>query len=137
MSEMSSHTETRMGSERSFGIVFAIVFTIIAFFPMLGDGNPFWWSLAIASVFLALGLIRPSTLRPLNVVWFKFGLLLNRIISPIVIGLLFFVTVVPTGLIIRLMGGDLLKKKLDPNAQTYWIPVDKENAPQSSMRKQF
>ena len=137
MSELQGNTTVKMGSERGFGIVFAIVFLIIALFPLLGDGGVRLWSVGVAAVFGGLAFVAPKFLAPLNRLWFRFGMLLSRIVSPIVMGILFFVTVTPTGLIMRARGKDLLRQKLDPDAETYWIEIDPEMAAQSSMKKQF
>ncbi len=137
MSELTGNTEVKMGSERSFGIVFAIVFLLIALFPLLGDGGVRLWSAGVAAVFGGLAFLAPELLAPLNTLWFKFGMLLSKIISPIVMGILFFVTVTPIGLIMRARGKDLLRQKLDPDAETYWIEVDPEQAALTSMKKQF
>ena len=137
MSELTGNTEVKMGSERSFGIVFAIVFLLIALFPLLGDGGVRLWSAGVAAVFGGLAFLAPELLAPLNTLWFKFGMLLSKIMSPIVMGILFFVTVTPTGLFMRARGKDLLRQKLDPDAETYWIEVDPEQAALTSMKKQF
>ena len=137
MSELTGNTEVKMGSERSFGIVFAIVFLLIALFPLLGDGGVRLWSAGVAAVFGGLAFLAPKLLAPLNTLWFKFGMLLSKIMSPIVMGILFFVTVTPKGLIMRARGKDLLRQKLDPDAETYWIEVNLEQAALTSMKKQF
>ena len=137
MSEHGSHHEAKVGSERSFGVVFAIVFAIIGTLPLIRGGELRLWSLLIATAFLGLGLIAPGILRPLNILWFKFGLLLGRIIAPIVISLLFFIAVTPTALVMRLLGKDLLSLKFDRNAKTYWISRSKTHNPMGSMKNQF
>ncbi|MDG1370169.1 MAG: SxtJ family membrane protein [Paracoccaceae bacterium] len=137
MSELTGNTEVKMGSERSFGIVFAIVFLLIALFPLLGDGGVRLWSAGVSAVFGGLAFLAPELLAPLNTLWFKFGMLLSKIMSPSVMGILFFVTVTPTGLFMRARGKDLLRQKLDPDAETYWIEVDPEQAALTSMKKQF
>ena len=134
MSELKGHVEVKMGSERSLGIVFAIVFVIVGLWPLTGDGDPRIWSLAIAALFAALGLFFPKVLGPLNKIWFKFGMLLSAIVSPVVMGLLFFVAVTPTALYMRLRTKDLLNKDLDPDAQSYWIQRDQ---PVGSMKNQY
>ena len=126
-----------MGSERSFGIVFAIVFTIIGALPLLKGGELRLWALLVAAVFLGLGLLAPGILRPLNILWFKFGLLLGRIIAPIVISLLFFIAVTPTALVMRLLRKDLLSLKFDRKAKSYWINRSKTENPMGSMKNQF
>lgn len=137
MSEHSGHHEAKVGSERSFGVVFAIVFAIIGTVPLLRGDELRHWSLLAATVFLGLGLLAPAILRPLNILWFKFGLLLGRIIAPIVISLLFFVAVTPTALIMRLLRKDVLLLKLDRNAKSYWISRSKTENPMGSMKNQF
>jgi predicted membrane metal-binding protein len=124
-----------MGSERSLGIVFAIVFIIVGLWPLTGEGGtPRWWALGIAAVFAILGLFFPKVLRPLNKVWFKFGMVLSAIVSPIVMGLLFFLAVTPTALIMRIRNKDLIKSKLDRKAESYWIQRDQ---PVGSMKNQY
>jgi hypothetical protein len=126
-----------MGSERSFGIVFACVFALIGCVPwLLGHG---WrlWALAIAAIFLAVALIYPRLLTPLNYVWFKFGLALHHIVNPIIMGLIFFGAVLPTGLMVRLFGKDLLRLKRDPQATSYWIERDPPGPGPDTMTRQF
>ena len=137
MNANDSNTEIQMGSERSFGIVFAVVFALIALFPVLFGGGVRLWSLGIAALLIAVAFAAPKVLRVPNRLWFRFGLLLNRVMSPIVMGIIFVVAVVPTGLIMRALGKDLLREKLDRSATTYWIVPDPEHHKTSSMRKQF
>lgn len=137
MSEQRGHHEAKMGSERSFGVVFSIVFTIIGALPLLKGGELRLWSLLVAAVFLGLGLIAPGILRPLNILWFRFGLLLGRIIAPIVISLLFFIAVTPTALIMRLLRKDVLSLRFDRTAKSYWIGRSKTDNPMGSMKNQF
>ena len=137
MSEHNVHHEVKVGSERSFGVVFAIVFAIIAAWPLLSGGELRFWSLLVATVFLGLGFFAPGVLRPLNILWFKFGILLGRIIAPIVISLLFFIAVTPTALIMRVLRKDILRLKLDRNAKSYWINRSETENPMGSMKKQF
>ena len=136
MSEYKSNSEIRMGSERSFGIVFCVVFAIVGLFPLWGGGEPRIWALLVSGAFLAIGFLAPWLLRPLNRLWFLFGLLLNRIVSPVVMGILFFLTVTPVGLLRRLFNRDPLNQNIDPDAASYWIPADRNDST-SSMRKQF
>ena len=120
--ERLSDKETVKGSsDRSFGLVFAAVFTIIGLWPLFSSSGVRWWSLAIALVFAGVAFARPSLLAPLNRLWTKFGLLLNRIVSPLVMGLLFFVVITPIALIMRVAREDLLNLKFDPKAKSYWI----------------
>jgi hypothetical protein len=108
-------------SDRAFGIVFAVFFAIVGLWPLMSQSAPRAWSLALAAVFLALAFFVPRVLHPLNGVWLRFGDLLHRIVSPIALGLLFFVVVTPTGWIMRALGKDMLRLRRDPAAASYWI----------------
>ena len=123
----------KLPSNRNFGIVFFIVFLIIALWPVLKQNEIRIWSLIISFIFFVLGLINSKLLTPLNKFWFKFGILLGNIISPIVMGIVFFLVVTPTGLVMRIFRKDILKLKKNSN-DTYWINKDNTN---SSMRNQF
>ncbi len=123
----------KISSNRSFGILFSILFAIIAFWPII-NGNPLrLWSIPISVIFLVLGLLNSKLLNPLNIVWVKFGELLGRIIAPIVMAIIYFIIVTPIGLFMRLIGKDLLNIKF-LKANTYWIKREKKI---SSMKKQF
>ena len=123
----------KISSNRSFGILFSIVFAIIAFWPII-NGNPLrLWSIPISVIFLVLGLLNSKLLNPLNIVWVKFGELLGRIIAPIVMAIIYFAIVTPIGLFMRLIGKDLLNIKF-VEANTYWIKREKKVG---SMNKQF
>jgi hypothetical protein len=113
------------------------VFVIIGTLPLLKGGDLRLWALLVAAVFLGLGLFTPGVLRPLNILWFKFGLLLGRIIAPIVISLLFFIAITPTALVMRLLRKDLLSLKFDRKAKSYWINRSKTDNPMGSMKNQF
>ena len=125
--------EIKISSNRSFGIVFFIVFLLIALYPLLKGNDLRIWSLIISFIFLALGLINSKILTPLNRLWFKFGLLLGRFISPIIMGIIFFVVVTPIGIIMRLLKKDLLNLKYNKK-ETYWID---KSGPKSKMKNQF
>ena len=129
--------DVKVGSEKAFGIVFAVVFVIIALFPLIGEGAVRLWALAVAAAVLICGFFIPAVLRPFNKVWFKFGLLLHKIISPLTMGLLFYVSVTPIALIMRLLGKDPLRLKIDRNATTYWIERDPPGPAPESMKQQF
>ena len=123
----------KIGSNRSFGIVFFIVFLLIALYPLLNQNEIRLWSLLISIIFLLLGILNSKILSPLNVVWFKFGLFLGQIISPIVMGIIFFLVVTPIGILMKLLKKDLLNLKFNNN-RTYWIKkIDTKNR----MNKQF
>ena len=125
--------EPKIGSNRSFGIIFFIVFLIIAIYPILNEGNLRIWSLAISIIFFILGIINSNILNPLNIIWFKFGILLGKIISPIVMGIIFFLIVTPTGLFMRFLKKDLLRLKYNKES-SYWI---EKNDAKSKMKNQF
>jgi len=125
--------EIKISSNRSFGIVFFIVFLLIAFYPLLKGNDLRIWSLVVSFVFLVLGLINSKILTPLNRLWFKFGLLLGRFISPLIMGIIFFVVVTPIGIIMRLLKKDLLNLKYNKK-KTYWID---KSGPKSKMKNQF
>jgi|TARA_B100000795_G_C22652024_1_gene380665 hypothetical protein len=123
----------KVGSNKSFGIVFFLFFLIVAIYPMFFDGNLRVWSIIISIIFLILGLLNSRALTPLNLLWFKFGILLGRIVSPIVMGLVFFVIVTPTGLIMKFLNKDLLNLKKS-KSKSYWI---KRTTLKTDMKNQF
>jgi len=125
--------DIEISSNRNFGIVFFIVFFLIAVYPLINDGNIRVWSLIISIIFLILGLINSKLLLPLNKLWFKFGLLLGSVISPIVMGIIFFLVVTPIALILRAIGKDVLNLKKNNN-KTYWIEKSDQK---STMKNQF
>ncbi len=131
------HQDIEMGSERSFGRVFAIAFAVIGFWPLIRGGAPHLWALLAAAAFLTLAYLRPAVLRPLNVIWFRLGLLLGAIVTPIVMGLLYVTTFVPTSLILRLAGRDLLGLEREPDRASYWVTRDPPGGGQSTMKRQF
>ena len=123
----------KIGSNRSFGVVFSIVFLVIALFPLLNGHNIRIWSIILSLIFFILGLLNSNILSPLNRIWFKFGIILGSIVSPIIMGLVFFLVVTPTSLILRLFKKDILSLKNNNNS-TYWIKkLDKK----SKMKNQF
>jgi len=134
MSEVKSHIEVKRGSDRNFGMVFAVVFLLIALFPLLSGNPPYSIILAIALILFLLALFRPSILHKPNLLWFKFGMFIGAIIAPIVMMLIFFIAVVPVGIIMRLSGKDLLNQRIDKNTSSYWIERTDSD---SSMKNQF
>ena len=123
----------KIGSNKSFGVVFSIVFLIISLFPLLNDNSIRIWSIILSLIFLILGLLNSNILAPLNRIWFKFGIILGGIVSPIIMGLVFFLVVTPTSLILRLFKKDTLNLKKSDSV-TYWIiKSDKK----SKMKNQF
>ena len=129
----NNNNKIKPGSNKSFGIVFFIVFFIIALYPLIYKEELRIWSLVVSIIFLILGLINSKILSPLNKIWFKFGLFLGRIISPLIMGMIFFFVVTPIGYLMRLIGKDLLNLKYNDN-KTYWI---EKNDPKSKMKNQF
>ena len=125
--------EIKIGSNRSFGIVFFVVFLLISIYPLINEGNIRYWSLIISFIFLILGFLNSKILTPLNKIWFKFGIFLGRIISPLVMGIIFFFVVTPTGLLMRIFRKDLLNLKFN-NDKSYWI---EKTEPKSKMKNQF
>ena len=128
-----NQNDIKIGSNRSFGIVFFIVFFLISIYPLVYSENIRIWSLIISIIFLSLGLFNSKLLNPLNKIWFKLGLLLGKIISPIVMGIIFFLVVTPIALFMRLLKKDLLNLKFNKN-NSYWI---KKLGPKSKMKNQF
>ncbi len=135
-SEAKGFTSVEVGSERSFGLVFAAVFAIIGLWPLIDGGSVRIWSLAIGGGFLGFAAVYPSALRPLNLLWFKFGLLLGKIVTPVVMALLFVTTVVPIGLVMRALGKDSLRLKHRDMA-TYWITRPEPGPRRGTMTNQF
>ena len=131
---MKAESKIKISSNRSFGLVFFVVFLIVALWPLKSGEDIRIWSLALSIIFFSLGILNSKLLTPLNKLWFKFGILLGSIVSPIVMGIVFFLVVTPIGIIMRLLGKDLLKKNKIKSASTYWIKRDKQH---TSMKKQF
>ena len=134
MTEISRYVSTEQSSEKSFGVVFSIVFLIVALYPLINSESLRIWALVVSIIFFLLAFLAPKILVLPNKLWFKFGLLIGSIVAPIVMAFIYFVTVLPTGLIMRLLGKDLLKQKLDKNAKSYWI---ERKEPMGSMKNQF
>ena len=130
---MSEYNDIKISSNRSFGVVFFIVFLLIALYPLLNNNEIRLWSLIISVLFLILGILNSKILSPLNKIWFKFGLLLGKIISPIIMGIIFFLVVTPIGFIMKLLGKDLINLKFN-NEKSYWI---EKSGPKSKMKNQF
>lgn len=140
---MSSHEDYRResavkrSSDRAFGLTFAVVFALVALWPMLDGAAPRWWALAAAVGFTGLALAAPRLLAPFNRLWHGFGMLLGRLVNPLVMGLLFYFVVTPTGLILRSFGKDPLRLKRDPDAASYWIERTPPGPAGGGMPRQF
>lgn len=125
--------DIKISTNRSFGIVFFILFLLIALYPLVNNGDIRLWFLVISLIFLVLGIINSKILSPLNKIWFKFGIILGIIISPVIMGAIFFLVVTPIGLIMRLAGKDLLNLKYHDD-KSYWV---KKEDTKSNMKNQF
>ena len=124
----------KISSNRSFGFLFFVVFFVISLWPLKSQEDLRIWTLVLSLLFLILGALNSKLLTPFNKLWFKFGILLGSIVSPIVMGAVFFIVVTPVGLIMRFLGKDLLKINKNKTISTYWINRDKQK---NTMKKQF
>jgi len=124
-------------SDRSFGLVFAGVFLVLAGMPLFHGETIRWWSAGVAAVFALVALAKPTLLSGLNRLWMKLGILLGKVVSPIALGILFYIVITPIGAMIRLGGKDPLRLKFDPDAESYWIPREPPGPPPGSMNNQF
>ena len=129
--------QVKGSSDRSFGFVFTALFTIIGFAPLFHGGAIRYWSLIVAAGLLAIAVAYPRLLAPLNRLWMKFGLLLHHITNPIIMGFVFYLAVVPTALVMKMLGKDPLRRKMDKDAPSYWIPRKPPGPPPESMKNQF
>ena len=134
MSETTSYIQTEKPSEKSFSVIFSTVFLIVSLYPLINSEGLRIWALVVSTIFFLLAFVAPKVFVLPNKLWFKFGLLLGSIIAPIVMAMVYFITVLPTGIIMRLLGKDLLKQKLDNNAKSYWI---ERSEPMGSMKNQY
>jgi len=125
--------EIKISSNRSFGVVFFFVFLLIALYPLTYNEEIRVWSVIISLFFLVLGLLNSKIITPLNKLWFRLGIFLGKIISPLIMGIIFFLVVTPTGLIMRFLGKDVLNLKYNKN-KSYWI---EKSSPKSKMKDQF
>ena len=126
--------DIKIGSNKSFGIVFFIFFLLVSLYPLTNDESIRYWSLTISIIFLILGLLNSNLLSPLNKIWFRFGILLGKLISPLIMGIIFFLVVTPIGLIMKIIKKDLLNLKFRKDKETYWI---EKTEPKSKMKNQF
>ena len=132
-----SHKKVVMGSNRSFGLVFAVFFVLVALLPMVHGGPMRWWALGIAAAFAAVGFFVPRLLQPLNWVWFKLGLLLHHVVNPVIMAAMFYGAMLPMAVLLRWLGKDLLRLKREPDSTSYWIPREPPAPTPGSMSKQF
>ena len=136
--ENYSRNETVIGgSDRSFGMVMTTAFAVMSLLNWWREGHAWRWTSGIAALFLAATLFHPAALKPLNQLWLKFGMLLHKVVNPIVMALVFFGTVLPTGLVMRALGKDPLRLKRQPNVNSYWIERRPPGPAPESMKDQF
>ncbi len=127
------NSNIKVSSNKSFGIVFFIFFLIVSLYPLIHNGEIRIWSIFISIIFLILGLLNSVLLSPLNFLWFKLGIFLGKIVSPLIMGLIYFIVVTPIGLIMRIIKKDLLNLKFN-NKKSYWV---KNTGQKNNMKKQF
>ncbi len=128
-----NNEKIKISTNKSFGVVFFVVFLIIALYPLINEGNIRIWATIVSIIFLILGILNSPILTPLNKIWFKFGIVLGNIVSPIVMGIIFFLVVTPTSLIMKMIGSNLLGLKKG-NKKSYWI---EKSSNKSKMKNQF
>ena len=131
---MNLNNNTKISSNRSFGILFFIVFFITSLWPLISRGDIIYWALIASLIFLVLGVLNSKFLTPLNKLWIKFGIFLGAIASPIVMGIIYFIVLTPIGALMRFLGKDLLRINKSKSLTTYWINRDKQK---NTMKKQF
>jgi hypothetical protein len=131
---MLHKSKIKMNSNRNFGLVFFIIFLILGLWPITNGEEIRIWLILLAFIFLILGIVESKLLSPLNRLWFKFGIMLGAIVAPIVMGAIFFIVVTPIGIVMSIIGKDLLNIKHDKKKETYWIKLIK---PTGSMKRQF
>lgn len=135
--ELNRKHAVRGSSDRSFGIVFAVFFALVGLSPLWKHRPVRPWALALSGLFLIISTLRPAWLHPLNQIWIQLGLLLGRVVNPIVMGLLFFIVVAPIAIILRLLGKDPLRLSLDATLQSYWIDRQPPGPAPETMSNQF
>ncbi len=137
--KLGAHYEETLksSSNRTFGVVFAVVFALVAGLPLFSGKPPHLWAFAAAGGFVVLAFAYPAALAPLNRVWTKFGLLLHRVMNPLILGIIFLFTIVPIGLLLRLAGKDLLSLKFDRKLSSYWIERHPIGPDPKSLNRQF
>ena len=124
----------KLPSNRNFGLVFFVFFLIIGLWPLLETNEIRYWSIFFSIIFFLLGITNSKLLNPLNKIWFNFGILLGKVISPLIMGIIFFLVVTPIGVIMRVFGKDILSLKYNKKNKSYWI---EKNGPKSRMKNQF
>jgi hypothetical protein len=135
--DFSREEQVKAGTDRGFGLVFAGFFVLMSALSWWRGHTSWHWALPVAAVFLIVAYTYPRALSPLNRLWLKFGLLLYKVMNPLILGLLFFVTVTPVGLVMRAFGKDFLRLRLDRSAKSYWIERTPPGPKPESMKNQF
>lgn len=125
------------GSDRAFGVVFAVFFAVIGLFPLINGGLPHWWALVLAGVFLGAAIVAPNALTPLNRLWMRFGGLLHRIVTPVILGIVFFAVVTPIGMLLRVLKKDVIPLKFEQDRKSYWIEREAGSPHPDTMKNQF
>ena len=136
MTSSAEQAPKQLGN-RPFGFIFAGIFTVIALWPVAFGGDPRQWALIIVALFAVPAVLYPRVLQPLNDLWVKFGMFMHMIINPILMGIIFFVAVVPTGLILKLLGKDPMRRKLEAQSNTYWLPREDGMFDREKFKNQF
>lgn len=131
------HKKTVMGSNRSFGLIFAVFFCLVALLPAVHGAPVRWWALGVAILFTAVAFLAPRALSPLNWVWFKLGMLLHHVVNPVIMAVMFYGAILPMALLLRALGKDVLRLKRAPESASYWIPREPPAPAPGSMSKQF
>ena len=134
---LTTKDEVKSGSDKSFGLVFGVVFAVIGLRPLLNVQPIRFWALVVSVLLVLLSYALPQILAPFNRLWFLFGRLLHKIVNPIVMGLIFYTTVTPIGLILRLLGKRPIPVKFDPDIESYWIKREPPGPTPESMSQQF
>ena len=134
---LSREQHVEGSSHRTFGLVFAVLFLLIAAWPLLYGGTLRSWAVVVAVAFGSIAIVRPALLAGLNRLWIRFGVLLGKVVSPMALGVLFYVVITPIGTLMRLAGKDPLRLKFDRGADSYWIPREPPGPPPNSMTNQF
>ena len=122
---------------RVFGLIFSGIFCVIAFFPVLFGNDYRQWALIVAAAWAIPAILFPSVLAPLNRLWAQFGQLMHKVINPILMGLIFFLTVLPTAIVLKVLGKDPMRRKFDAKADSYWIARDSDGLSKESFDNQF
>jgi hypothetical protein len=136
--DLTRGLEVKTSSNRNFGFVFTVFFAVVGILPWFGENNEiFGWAIITSGVFLTFSVVKPDFLSPLNKIWTKFGLLLQKIVNPVVLGAMFFLLLAPFGLAMRLMGKDLLSLKLEKGIASYWIRRSPPGPSPESMKNQY